>query len=485
MKDLAAFALDSAVKAGASYADIRLIDARHQSISTNNGDVTQVEDGRSQGFGVRVLADGAWGFAASTSLTNDGVAEVATRAVALAKASALLAIEPVELAGSAAHQAEWSSPVQEDPFRVGLDEKTALLLRIDRALRSRSEIQSADGRMTFSHELKHFGSTEGAWIIQERTVSGVGYSATAVGPAGVQTRSYPSGPWGTQATGGYEFIRQWPLVAAADRVAGEAVSLLEAAPCPSGELDLILDSSQVARQVRETCGVPTELDRVLGWESNGAGGSFLSTDKLATYRFGSDAVTLVADPTAPGGLGSYGFDDEGVAAARWDLVRSGTLVGYLTSRQTAPLVGQSRSQGACRAASWADVPLVRMTNVSLEPGEGSLEDLVADTKRGVLMEASRATAVDGLRYGFRFGCELGWEIENGRRKRLVRNPSYSGNTPGLWRSCDHICGREEWRLWGIPGGRKGVPSQTLGSGHGASPARFRSVRVGPTRGRKR
>jgi TldD protein len=398
--------------------------------------------------------------------------------VQLAKAAAILAIVPVDLSDTEVHVGVWANEVQEDPFQVGLDEKIATLLRVDRALRKRSEIRVANGHMDFSREVKHFGSTEGAWIVQTRTVSGVGYSATAVGSGGAQTRSYPSGVSGQHATRGYEFVRQWPLVAAADRVAGEAVALLEAAPCPRGELDLILDGSQIALQVHESCGHPAELDRVLGSEANYEGKSSLTVDKMGSYRYGSAAVNLTADAVEPGGLGTYGFDDEGVRAGRWDLVRGGNFVGYLTSRETAAVVGLAGSQGAMRASGWNRAPLIRMGNVSLQPGEGSLDDLIADTKRGVLMETNRSWSIDNLRTNFQFGCELGWEIENGKRKRLIQNPTYAGITPDFWRSCDHVCGPDEWRLWGAPSCGKGTPGQMMGTGHGAAPARFRNVRVG-------
>jgi TldD protein len=265
----------------------------------------------------------------------------------------------------------------------------------------------------------------------------------------------------------------------AARVGEEAVQLLAAPQCPAGEKDLILGSSQLGLQIHESCGHPIELDRVLGYEANYAGTSFLTLDKLgAGFKYGSPAVNIVADAFAPGGLGTFGFDDEGVPAQRWDIVREGTFKGYLTSRETAGAVGLERSQGTMRASGYNRIPLIRMTNVSLEPGEGSLEELIADTKDGVFMDTNRSWSIDQRRYNFQFVCEAGWEVKDGKRVRLVKNPSYQGITPEFWGSCDRVCGLAEWVLWGVPNCGKGEPGQSMGTGHGAAPARFRKVKIG-------
>jgi TldD protein len=261
-------------------------------------------------------------------------------------------------------------------------------------------------------------------------------------------------------------------------VAAEAAALLRAAPCPSGTYDVILDGSQLGLQVHESCGHPTELDRVLGSEANFAGGSFLTTDKLGKFRYGSEHVNLTADATAPFGLGTFGYDDEGVPAQRWDLVREGVFRGYLTSRETAPKIGLERSQGAMRADGWSRIPLIRMVNVSLQPGEWEPDALIADTKRGIYMETNRSWSIDQLRYNFQFGTELGWLIENGKKTKLLKNPTYQGITPEFWGSCDAVCGPRHWVLWGTPNCGKGQPGQTMTTGHGAAPARFRNVKVG-------
>jgi TldD protein len=240
---------------------------------------------------------------------------------------------------------------------------------------------------------------------------------------------------------------------------------------------VILDGSQMSLQLHESCGHPTELDRALGHEANYAGTSFLTTDQLGTLRYGSPAVSIVTDATTPRGLGSFGFDDEGVPAQKVDLVRNGRFVGYLTSRETAAMLGQV-SNGTMRAESWAHIPLIRMTNVNLEPGTWTLEDLIADTDDGLLMITNRSWSIDDKRYNFQFGTEVGFEIKKGKRGRLLKNCTYTGITPEFWGKCDAVCDASHWEIWGTPNCGKGQPSQTMRTAQGAAPARFRDVQVG-------
>jgi TldD protein len=292
-----------------------------------------------------------------------------------------------------------------------------------------------------------------------------------------QTRSYPILNGGHAFQGGYEQLEALDLAGTAPRVTSEAVALLTAPSCPDGELDLILESSQVALQVHESCGHPTELDRALGTEITLAGGSFLDPSKLGGFRYGSDAVTLTCDSIAGGGLGTFGWDDEGTPAGEHPLVERGMFVDYLSSRDTAASIGRS-STGTMRASGWDRIPLIRMTNVSLAPGSGSLDDLVADTRDGIYMATNKSWSIDDQRLDFQFSCEMAWEIKNGKRTRMLKNPLYAGSTPSFWASCDAVCGRDEWRMWGISNCGKGDPIQIMGVGHGAAPSRFRRVRVG-------
>jgi TldD protein len=308
--------------------------------------------------------------------------------------------------------------------------------------------------------------------------SGAGIEATAVDESEVQARSYPNS-WGGQfVTGGFEAVRALQLPDHGQEIAEQAVALLKAPQCPSGEMTLVLDATQVALQLHESCGHPTELDRVLGTEASYAGTSFLTTDKLGHFRYGSELVNIDADATAPGGLGTFGYDDEGVPAQRAPLVESGVLTGYLTSRETAPTIGR-QSMGSARAWSWNLIPLIRMTNINLRPRDaGSLEDLIADTRDGIFMATNKSWSIDDRRLNFQFGDQIGWLIRDGRLTQMVRNPTYTGITPQFWGSCDAIGSQSAYTIWGIPNCGKGEPGQVGHVGHGAAPARFRNVKVG-------
>lgn len=369
-------------------------------------------------------------------------------------------------------------PYREDPFAVSLDEKLRILLDADAAMARVDGVAIRESTMVAGRERKTFASLAGAWIEQEIVEAGGGIEATAVSDSEMQQRSYPNSFGGQSVTGGFEAVRALDLVEHAQETAELAVALLDAPQCPSGEMDLVLDSTQVALQIHESCGHPTELDRVFGTEASFAGTSFLTTDKLDQLRYGSELVNIDADATAPGGLGTFGYDDEGVAAQRVALISAGILVGYLTSRETAPRIGR-RSMGSARGWSWNSLPLIRMTNINLHPGDaGSLEDLIADTSEGIFMSINKSWSIDDRRLNFQFGDQAGWLIRNGRRTQLVKNPTYTGITPRFWGSCDAICGADEWTLWGLPNCGKGEPVQTGHVGHGAAPARFRKVKVG-------
>jgi len=280
-------------------------------------------------------------------------------------------------------------------------------------------------------------------------------------------------------------VLRWDLPANAERIASEAVALLTAPLCPQGEIDTIIGTSQLGLQIHESMGHPSELDRALGQEINFAGASFLTPEKRGHLQYGSSIVNLVADATASGALGSFGFDDEGVQAQRTMLVADGVFRGYLSSRDTAHLIGLNRSGGAMRAESWNYAPIIRMTNISLVPGSGSgdisLDELISDTGNGLYMETNKSWSIDSMRYNFQFSTELAWEIKDGKLLRILKNPSYSGITPEFWNSCDAIAGRCDYVEWGTPNCGKGQPMQTMWTGHGASPARFRKLKVGMAR----
>lgn len=480
MRDWALTALNAAEARGAGYADVRVLDARHRALSTKNGTVGTVNESESLGLGVRVIADGAWGFAATDQLGRESIEETAARAVAIARASALLKKSPVVLAPEEKITAVWQTPIQKDPFAVPLDDMIKLLFAADEEMRRVPGVTLAETSMTFTRQEQFFASTLGSEIRQVKVTSGAGLVATSFADNEIQKRSYPNSFGGQHAGAGYELVEGLQLVENARPIAEEAVALHKADRCPAGKRTIILGSSQLGLQIHESIGHPIELDRVLGTEANFAGMSFLTLEQLNTLQYGSEIVNVVADARLEHGpgLGTFGYDDEGVPAQCTDVIKEGRFVGYLSSRETAPVIGLNRSGGTMRAESWNRIPIIRMTNVSLLPGSWALADLIADTDDAIFFETNRSWSIDDRRYHFQFGTEIAWEIKNGKKTRMLKNPSYSGITTEFWNSCDAICNRSHWTLWGTPNCGKGQPMQTMGTGHGAAPARFRNVQVG-------
>jgi TldD protein len=482
MKDIASWALNVAKLRGAAYADTRIGDDRSRALATKNGKIGSASDSESFGLGVRVIADGAWGYAASDDLSRAAVEATAARAVEIAKASARVKQSDVRLAPEKPAVANWTTPIQIDPFTISIEQNLDLLMKIDAELRSVAGVTLAETNMNFRREEQWFYSSEGADIHQTKYTTGVGYAAHAFAGTEIQKRSYPNSFGGQWQNKGYELVHELKLLENARRVGEEAVALLKADQGPEGVFDIILDGSQLGLQIHESVGHPIELDRVLGMEANFAGTSFLTLDKLRTLRYGSDLVNVVADARQEHGpgLGTFAFDEEGVPAQCTPIITNGLFTGYLSSRETAHTIGANRSGGTLRAEGWNRLPIIRMTNISILPGKEPLtrEQLIESTDRGIYMETNRSWSIDDKRYNFQFGTEIGWEIKNGKRVRMLKNPSYSGITTEFWNSMDAICSQDEWVLWGTPHCGKGQPQQVMGTGHGASPARFRSVKVG-------
>ncbi len=479
MREYAQKALDVVESEGASYGDIRIIYDQSQDISVKNG-VPAVNISQREGFGVRVIVDGAWGFAASPKITKDEIVRVAKLACAVARASAKVKKENVRLAPEPVHRDKWHSTYLIDPFSVPIEKKIELLLKVDEILRADKRIAVASGHLSFWREHQFFASTEGSEIEQTILRSGGGISATAVDRESgeIQTRSYPGVQGGQYMLAGWELIESFDLVGNAPRVRDEAVALLSAVECPQGEMDLIIGGEQLALQIHESLGHPSELDRVLGMEANFAGTSFLTPEKLGNFKYGSEIVNIVADGTIPGGLATIGYDDDGVRSQRWFLVKDGIFSGYLTNRELAHIIGEERSRGANRADGWWSIPMIRMTNISLLPGEWDLEDLIADTEYGLFINTNKSWSIDQKRLNFQFTTEIGWLIEKGKLTKMVKNATYQGITPQFWNSCDAITNEKYWTLWGVDNCGKGQPTQRAEMSHGASPARFRKVKVG-------
>lgn len=480
MQTLAQLALETARLRGATYADARIMDIRQRELSTKNGELGTCAESESLGIGIRVVAAGSWGFASTDRMSREGVQDCAARAVAIAKASALARTHPVSMVPEQAHVDTWQNPYIKDPFRIAIEQQIGLLLAADAEMRKVKGVTLAETSMTFRRIDQLFVSSIGSVIQQVKMQSGAGIVATSFAHNEIQRRSYPNSFSGQHTLQGYEAVEAMDLVGNARRIAEEAVALHSAGQCPEGESTIILDSGQLGLQIHESIGHPIELDRVLGQEANFAGMSFLTLEKLNTLRYASDIVNVVADARLDHGpgLGTFAYDDEGVAAQCTPIITNGQFTGYLSNRETAKSIGLDRSGGTMRTESWNRLPIIRMTNVSLLPGVWSYDDLLADTDDGILMETNRSWSIDDRRYHFQFSTEIGWEIRGGKKTRMLKNCSYSGITTEFWNSCDAICSRDHWILWGTPNCGKGQPQQVMGTGHGAAPSRFRNVRVG-------
>jgi TldD protein len=477
MHDLAAAAVEAAVNAGARYADARVMEMRTEAMSARNGVVESLDREERAGIGVRALIGSSWGFYAVPDVTPGAARRAGEEAANVARASTRVPGPPLDLTPEPAQQASWANEVREDPWSVTLAEKGDLLEGVTRAMRDHgADIAEAGTRIWDTR--KWLASSEGHRIDQHIVECGALMSATAVGERETQRRSYP-GIRGQYGTRGWELVRELDLERNAPRIAEEARQLLTADECPQLDAtDLIIGSEQMALQIHESVGHATELDRILGWEAAFAGTSWLELDKLGKLRFGSELMNITADATLPGALGSFGFDDEGTPAHPVDIVKDGIWVGALSGRDSAARAGIGRSGAAVRADGFNRIPMVRMTNVGLLPGEHTLEQMVEATDDGILMDTNRSWSIDDKRLNFQFGCEIGWEIKGGKRTRMLRNPTYTAISPKFWGSLDMLGNRDEWTFWGTPNCGKGQPIQVGHTGHPAVPCRFRGIRVG-------
>lgn len=444
-----------------------------------DGTAEALTRGEGAGVGVRVLRGSGWGFAGTSSLTPAAAKATARRAARLAKAAERTS-KPVPFTREEPlpARAHFETPVREDPFRLALDQKLSLLTEAEKRLHTGPEIKSGKASYTAWQEEKWYLSSEGRSYRTRLTHVGAGIEATAVGEGEVQRRSFPNSFGGDFSQAGFEFIRGLELTENAEDVGRTATDLLTAPGCPKGTLDLVLASDQLALQVHESVGHATELDRILAYEAGFAGTSFLKVEDLNHLRYGSLAMTILADATCPGGLGTFPWDDEGVAARSYPLVDKGLLVGFLSSREMAARIGQTSSGATVRGDGFSRTPLIRMTNVNLVPGDRSREELLHEVKDGIYMETNRSWSIDDKRLNFQFGCEVGRRIVNGEMTELVRNPIYSGMTPVFWNSLAATGNKATWHLWGLPNCGKGQPMQTMRVGHGAPLGHFTRVTIG-------
>jgi TldD protein len=477
MEDIATAAVEAALAAGAGYADARVMEIRSEAMDARNGVIESLDREERAGIGVRALVGSSWGFFAVPDVGSAAARRAGEQATAVARASGLVAGKALELAPQPPATGHWESDCREDPWSVSLAEKGDLLVGVTTAMREHGA-DLAEALLRVWDTRKWFVSSDGTKVDQHIVECGAGMNATAIGEGETQRRSYP-GIRGQYGTRGWELVRELDLPGNAPRIAAEARALLTADVCPSLDAtDLILGSEQMALQIHESVGHATELDRILGWEAAFAGTSWLELPKLGSLRFGSELMNITADATLPGALGSFGFDDEGTPAHPVDIVRDGIWVGALSGRDSAALAGIESSGGAVRADGFDRIPMVRMTNVGLQPGSDSLDSMIAATEDGVFMDTNRSWSIDDKRLNFQFGCEIGWEIKGGKRGRLLKNPTYTAISPKFWGALDMLGGRDEWTFWGTPNCGKGQPIQIGHTGHPAVPARFRGIRVG-------
>ena len=460
----------------AEYGDIRYEILEDQNLSYSDGSPDPIENSISAGWSVRLLINGAWGFAASDD-PRLPIEKLVQRAAEIAKASARVMKEPVVLSPRAAQTGEHITPHKIDPFSVPLKEKIDWLAHLDAAIGKYEILNSRRCFADFHKIEKRFYSTEGSRLRQTIIQSGAGMTlGQAKSHRERAERSYPRGS-GQYECKGYELLDELDLIAAIPQLVEEVSALLSAPKCPQKTTTLVLDSKMTSMVIHESVGHALELDRVFGAERNFSGISFATPENLDNLKYASEIVNIVNDSTAEHGLGSFGWDDEGVKSSRTYLIKDGILKDYLSSRETAARIGK-KSTGCIRASGWQEIPIVRMTNTILEPGNKSFADLIGEVEDGIYMSTVSSWSIDDLRKNFQFGCEIGWEIKNGKLAGVVKNPTFSDCTTHFWNNCDALGDASTFNIWGTPSCGKGQPGQIARTGEGAPAARFVNIEIG-------
>jgi TldD protein len=485
LEKLGAVALREAKKYKATYADIRIVRLRDQRIgirlSPERGtgktlSVPTVGEDSSFGFGVRVIVNGAWGFASSPLVTPEEIAAITNEAVIIAKANASIQSKPIQLAPVKAYKDRWVTPHDKDPFDVPMAEKLDLLQRVTGQTKKNPKVFSGNATLNLRSEDKYFASSEGSSIQQYILQIYGNVDATAVDRQNNVSRSRSYVP--TQASAGWEYVPEMNLEENAQRIREEVVEHLTAPAVKPGVKDLILMPNHLMLTIHESVAHPTELDRALGYEANYAGTSYITPDKIGK-RIASEHCTFVGERTAPRGLATCGYDDDGVKTTEFTIIEKGIFRNYQTTRDQAHLVGDKESHGCCQADSWATVPFQRMPNVSLRPGpaETTLDSLISGIDDGVLIDGRGSYSIDQQRYNIQFGGDAFWEIKGGKKGNMISRVSYQGRTPDFWQACDGTAGPAYWRQYGTTGDAKGEPTQINSISHGCSPTRFRQINV--------
>ncbi len=485
IEDVLGRALDAAKRAGATYADARVVRRRDQSVATREDHVIEVSDDETYGIGVRVLvvsnAMQAWGFAASATVDEASAARAAERAVAIAKAGLGPRVRPIILAPVATYRDHWATPLEVDPFSVSIADKAAMLIDIWSDVQRVKGAKYMDGSCRATAEQKTFASTEGSLIEQRivRVEARYGVTATDDATGDSVTRAHELAP--RQA--GWEYVTRSSLKADARKIAEDAAAKLGAPQITPGRRDLVLAPSNLWLVIHESIGHSTELDRALGYEANFAGTSFATPDKIGKLEYAGDAITFYADRTTTGGLATCGYDDDGEKTQKWNLVERGKLASFQTTRDQAAWIGEKRSRACSYAENWSAIPFQRMPNVSLAPSEKdtSLDDIIAATDDGILVSGDGSWSIDHQRYNFQFSGQMFHEIKGGKIAGPLRDVAYQSNTIEFWHSCDMLGGANSWTLHGSLVDGKGEPAQSNAVSHGCPPARFRNVNVASTR----
>jgi TldD protein len=486
LEKLADVALREAKKRKVSYCDIRINRYRDQSVSIRltpergtgkTLEVPGIGDSDSFGFGVRVIVNGAWGFASSPTVTAAEIARITGEAVTVAKANASIKSRPVILAATKAYRDRWNSPFERNPFDVAIPEKLALLLEVGREIKKDNRVFSSSASLTFHSEDKYFASSEGSSIQQFiiQTFANSSANAVDIQKRLSKSRSYIPTPLAV----GYEFVPTMNLLENAQRIREEVIEHLKAPSVAASRKDLVLMPSHLFLTIHESVGHPTELDRALGYEANFAGTSYLTPDKLRKEKIASEHVSIYGDRTTERALATVAYDDDGVKTTKFPLIDHGLFAGYQTIRDQAHLIGEKESRGCCYADSWASVPFQRMPNVSMEPGKSdvTLDDLISGVDDGILIEGRGSYSIDQQRYNFQFGGDAFWEIKGGKKRGMVSQVAYQARTPDFWKACDGAAGPSYWQMYGSGADGKGEPIQLNSISHGCSPARFRQVQV--------
>ncbi len=477
MKSVLKKELDYLKSEGVDYADIRIVDTETEYIATENRTVKEITNSRSKGFGVRVILDGSLGYSSSQNL--ELIHETAVKALEIAKASRVLQKEKIQLSKKEVVEDFYRTPIEINPFEVSLDEKIELLISSEKLMNESAKLSRTGGSLTFQKQNKIYADSEGSYIEQELYESGGGIYADATIENDKQTRSYPNSMGGNHVTGGYEYVKQFEFLANAERIAKEVEELVNADECPSGTFDVVINSDQMTLQIHESIGHPIELDRIFGSEAAFAGMSFVNVDMIEEgYKYGSEHVTIEADSTIVGALGTYGYDDDGVKSQKTTIIDKGILKNFITSRDTAVKIGQT-SNATNRAEGWQNLPIVRMPSISILPGKYELEELFEGIDNGLFISTNKSWSIDDKRINFQFGAEIAYEIKSGKLTgKIYKNPIYSGITPEFWGSCDGVANEKYWTVYGTPNCGKGEPMQSAHVSHGSSPTRFRNVKVG-------